>query len=432
MTIPKNINRTHIIEAINRIHIEGVPENREATKYELAFNNTTYPPKYVISLANKYANGDTLLSSEFSGGEEANDFLKSRGFLVQEKKQNQNSSASGNLEIQFHRDMLNIYENARKIGYNASRFIKMVANQGGLNVAKKFINSNNPSDGFTKLVLLKRWDLTVEALVLKNKYHSLFSNKERQIVKNRLIAHGYDLAINNESYTILPELEPVNRDREYNSYDTELRSKIVYEYLFKARTHRWLDENIIDLNPIESRGYQAMGILHHIGLKDKHKGIFKNISISEAINLLNKQQKGFTLVIEHLRYIEKDKALDNIVTNDIESELSEEEHFYTDGTVKEYFGKRYERKPENRKKAIALHGLHCFVCDFNFEKTYGERGKDFIEVHHVNPLSTIKEKVVINPVTDLVPVCSNCHRMIHRKKDEVLSIEELKKILNLK
>jgi 5-methylcytosine-specific restriction enzyme A len=50
-------------------------------------------------------------------------------------------------------------------------------------------------------------------------------------------------------------------------------------------------------------------------------------------------------------------------------------------------------------------------------------------VHHVKPLSTIKEEVEINPETDLVPVCANCHRMIHRRKDDVLTIEELKSIV---
>lgn len=121
------------------------------------------------------------------------------------------------------------------------------------------------------------------------------------------------------------------------------------------------------------------------------------------------------------------------VEEDIESELSEEginAELLKEGQVIEYYVKRYERNPQNRKRAIEIHGLNCVVCGFNFEKVYGERGKDFIEVHHVNPISTIKEEIEINPETDLVPVCSNCYRMIHRRKNEVLSIEELKKLLH--
>ncbi|WP_255407452.1 HNH endonuclease [Sporosarcina sp. P13] len=75
-------------------------------------------------------------------------------------------------------------------------------------------------------------------------------------------------------------------------------------------------------------------------------------------------------------------------------------------------------------------GLNCCVCDFNFEEMYGERGKDFIEVHHVKPLSALKEAAEINPDTDLVPLCANCHRMVHRRKDDVLGIDELKGLIN--
>ncbi|WP_254914839.1 HNH endonuclease [Bacillus thuringiensis] len=100
--------------------------------------------------------------------------------------------------------------------------------------------------------------------------------------------------------SIIAKLEPIKRSREFNSYNESARDTIVYEYLFHSRTHRWLDENIIELNPDESRGYQAMGILHFIGLKDKHKGIFKGLSIQEAITMLKQQDSDFSLVIQSL------------------------------------------------------------------------------------------------------------------------------------
>nr|WP_285801181.1 HNH endonuclease [Exiguobacterium sp. s193] len=81
--------------------------------------------------------------------------------------------------------------------------------------------------------------------------------------------------------------------------------------------------------------------------------------------------------------------------------------------------------------AIQEHGLSCKVCNFNFEMMYGEHGKDFIEIHHIKPLSTLSKAIKVNPKTDLVPLCSNCHRMIHRRKNEVLTIEELSKKLKM-
>lgn len=119
----------------------------------------------------------------------------------------------------------------------------------------------------------------------------------------------------------------------------------------------------------------------------------------------------------------------NIIRDDIESEIAEDIIPITEGNIKYYYGKKYERKPENRRKAIEIHGLKCKVCGFDFEKVYGNRGRGFIEIHHCKPLSTLGGEQVINPYTDLVPVCSNCHRMIHRRKDKVLSLDEMQDIV---
>lgn len=76
---------------------------------------------------------------------------------------------------------------------------------------------------------------------------------------------------------------------------------------------------------------------------------------------------------------------------------------------------RYERDRDNRRKCIAHYGYVCQVCGMNFEKVYGELGKDFIEVHHLHPVS--QGQRTVNPIEDLVPLCSNCHSMIHRQAD---------------
>jgi len=117
------------------------------------------------------------------------------------------------------------------------------------------------------------------------------------------------------------------------------------------------------------------------------------------------------------------------VLEDLEAEKAEEDTFYSEGAVINFYGKRYERKPAIRQRAIEIHGTKCVACDFDFDKKYGAHGKDFIEVHHFKPLSSIGVEVEINPEEDLVPLCSNCHRMIHRKKDNVLSIEQLKELI---
>lgn len=83
--IPQNIVKQNILDAIAVIHKEGVPKERESTKYHLWYNGGLYPPKYVISVANRFANGHALSRDRFNGGAETNNFLKRLGFEVIEE-----------------------------------------------------------------------------------------------------------------------------------------------------------------------------------------------------------------------------------------------------------------------------------------------------------------------------------------------------------
>ena len=86
--IPENITREHIIQALKEIDIQGYSEKNASRKYDLLYNGKRYPPKVVISLANKFANGPILEFSEFSGGEQfTNKFLKGRGFEISLKNE---------------------------------------------------------------------------------------------------------------------------------------------------------------------------------------------------------------------------------------------------------------------------------------------------------------------------------------------------------
>lgn len=90
---------------------------------------------------------------------------------------------------------------------------------------------------------------------------------------------------------------------------------------------------------------------------------------------------------------------------------------------------KYERNPINRAACISYHGPICKVCGFDFGKIYGDLGMDFIEVHHLIPVSQMGGAYRIDPIHDLAPVCSNCHSMIHRRNPP-LSIQELKDLMS--
>lgn len=94
-------------------------------------------------------------------------------------------------------------------------------------------------------------------------------------------------------------------------------------------------------------------------------------------------------------------------------------HRYDESKAAVVSAKQMRRSQEARAECIRLKGCNCNICGFDFEKAYGELGKDYIEVHHITPigeLSTAENYDGTDPAKDLVPLCSNCHAMIHRRK----------------
>lgn len=88
---------------------------------------------------------------------------------------------------------------------------------------------------------------------------------------------------------------------------------------------------------------------------------------------------------------------------------------------------KYERNPVARQQCIERFGLSCQICFFNFLEKYGPIGEGFIHVHHIVPISEQGGSYEVNPAKDLVPLCPNCHAMIHRKNPPY-AIDELKRI----
>lgn len=220
-----------------------------------------------------------------------------------------------------------------------------------------------------------------------------------------------------------PDLSRSARDREFKQYNNEIISKIIKTYLFDGKSHRSIDEEILNLDSKQSKGYQSMGVLHYLGLVDNHKGIFSGMNIEEADFILQKANAmGVSSFFKRSKStIIKKSDLD--LKREIETIVRAKE-----GKKVQIYTYKYERNPKLREEAIRLHGVTCKVCGFNFEDFYGEVGKDFIEVHHTKPLHSYDEALEVDPLNDLVPVCSNCHRMIHRRKNNILSIEQLKSI----
>ena len=101
---------------------------------------------------------------------------------------------------------------------------------------------------------------------------------------------------------------------------------------------------------------------------------------------------------------------------------------FSEGTPNQVTLTKYERNPFARKVCLQHYGFSCSVCDFNFEKVYGELGKNFIHVHHLIQVSKVAKEYNVDPINDLRPVCPNCHAMLHKTRDGI-SIEHLKSLI---
>lgn len=133
--------------------------------------------------------------------------------------------------------------------------------------------------------------------------------------------------------------------------------------------------------------------------------------------------KNFTLFYARKNNIDIESV---VLPNEDEDFNYEEDEQFSEGTPTDTQSVRYERSQKARRICLKEKGYICCVCEFDFEQWYGEQGKGYIEVHHIIPVSQRGGTYKLNPINDLVPICSNCHRMIHRKRDTPLTIQELK------
>jgi hypothetical protein len=109
-------------------------------------------------------------------------------------------------------------------------------------------------------------------------------------------------------------------------------------------------------------------------------------------------------------------------------ELNEDTvEYYAEGSRQSVLVNKYERNTKARERCIKHHGVVCKVCNFDFELNYGRIGEGFIHVHHLTPIAEIGRSYQVDPINDLIPVCPNCHSMIH-KRIPPFSIDEIKKL----
>jgi len=174
-------------------------------------------------------------------------------------------------------------------------------------------------------------------------------------------------------------------------------------------------------------------ILLHKGRQYPSKaliGLARSYALSDKVENDFHGGEGTGLPVTILKRLGFTTFVDRVPRDDVllPEEVEGDSSGYPEGSVKQVLVNKYERDPKARAECLELHGYRCTVCDFDFSERYGEHGAGFIHVHHTKKLSEVGEGYIVDPKKDLVPLCPNCHAMIHRTQD-MLTIEELGKML---
>jgi 5-methylcytosine-specific restriction protein A len=186
-----------------------------------------------------------------------------------------------------------------------------------------------------------------------------------------------------------------------------------------GRRNRGYPQSVEHLRLVDEQGYQlyTFNIMHSDELQDelgngpaKIKGFERTITrkwlIREGGNWYAYDEPPLAMIPEEV----------------IESEL------FLEGALRAIQVNAYERSPQARDACIRHHGAVCAACGFEFGKVYGAFAQGLIHVHHIVPLSEIGKEYKLDPVTDLIPLCANCHAVVHRRK-KAMGLEELRECL---
>lgn len=351
------------------------------------------------------------------------------------------------------------------LNYRPALFLQMLGSSGGYQTVSALISQPKPSDGFTKLWEGGRLDLSVEALVTESRWRRCFEADLLLAAETRLRQVGYVVAVPERpdtpslldnpptSQQVLPPFPKFILGEEYSRSD-----------VFKT----------LDLNPEPTGGAWFTGYAEHEGnvfifcnvgapgrtghdygnhfdgdrlvWSGKGPSKLQHDSIQRLLRPLGRtyifyrmgDRDPFTFAGIAKPYQVFDTSPVGVIwdfyqhslTSDVDSFLQPlSPETVVEGAAKSVTIKIYERDRGARLRCIRHWGWKCVICQFDFTKKYGELGEGFIHVHHLKPLAEIGDAYELNPVTDLRPVCPNCHAMLHRKVP-ALAIEELQNRMN--
>jgi len=180
----------------------------------------------------------------------------------------------------------------------------------------------------------------------------------------------------------------------------------------------WDDDKfaLVFLFDTEIINYTWTEMLTDMGYKEKYRPAGSVVRLTED---RLERFDGATGFIEKIRG-------KSVPSDEQKDDIKPDHQFFDEGQRARKEISYFKRNPELVEAAKKLYGYTCNVCSFNFEEKYGDIGKEFIECHHTKPLSENESQGTY--LKDVITICSNCHKMIHKRRP-AYSAEELKLLL---
>ena len=220
----------------------------------------------------------------------------------------------------------------------------------------------------------------------------------------------------------IPYLKPASRSREYILYSAIKRAEVVNRWLFKGQSTRLLDQDVLGLDPVKSRGFHSMGILHHLGLKKDFQGLFAGKTVAQAAEALSDDVQDFSRILEYLDISftrpalnlaslkrEEQAELSKAKTDSSENRLVRIAAAATKPERIRVYSYTFRRNADIVVEALVRADGICEKCSSPAPFLRASDGTPFLEVHHLTSLSSGGKDSLDN----VMALCPNCHREKH-------------------
>lgn len=487
-----NIQKGHVLKALSFIDENGVLSGRKSVKYHLAYKGKNYPPKYVISLANKFATGTELSSKVFSGGYETNNFLSKLGFIIKSKLKLKDTLQLDNYtDYKLHFATGEINKKEALMELESGRFATFQNKQSMLNFSRKYIFSlvymNEGEWLFAGIYESLSYEMHPTDTQYKYRYKTVLTEQYQEFIGRLIVKYDKnfrqsylqlenyieDLVISKILDTSVLDTYSTQNKKDVVKQITELELPESYYQRAYEITKQYIDENV-DLPLKEAKrliagnGNQNTANYHIYGIKGLLTGEKFTAKLTEEpldfyISFITREfglvgfkkavvalEKNLNYRIEDLgenpnsfrefckKYYEKLKLHeDEIEQEEILKKL--EKNNFTKESLIAYFNnlKRSEQKKveysgsaykRDNVTVANLKALRDFTCQICSCKIQKADGSFYVEAAHIYPKAKGGEESPRN----LLILCPNHHKEFDYGQRKILkhTDEEIEFILN--